>query len=225
MNTKSILTFLLLSGIFMSWQACKSEDDTDLPYILLEGDNPYYIDSIGGTFTEQGYKSVDDVDGDLTDQVLVSYPTILSDSARTYEAVYSVTDRSGNKFTTKRFIIVQNTNFYLAGFYPNCSQIRDTIIDSTFSAAVIPSLVVNNEFFISNFGNLGYGLNVVASINPLTGKIIINTPQLLADSSTLDFVNADSSYYSIVNDSIRFQVFYSHSKNGTSETNRTYYSK
>ncbi len=225
MNSKSILAFLLLSVIFISWQACKSDDDTDLPYILLEGDNPYYIDSIGGTFAEPGYKSVDDVDGDLTAQVLVSYPTILNDSARTYEAVYTVTDRAGNKFTTRRFIIVQNTNWFLAGFYPNCSQIRDTIIDSTFSASVVPSLVVNNEFFISNFGNLGYGTNVVAAINQQTGKIIINTPQLLADSSTLDFVNADSTYYSIINDSLRFQVFYSHSKNGNTENCRTYYRK
>lgn len=228
MNFKSLFTLISVFSILFTWQGCKSDDDTDLPYILLDGANPYNIDSIGGTFTEQGYRSVDDVDGDLTANVIVSYPTILTDSARTYAAVYSVTDRSGNTFTTRRYIVVRNTGYFIDGFYSNCTQFRDTTNDTLFAAAVVTSPVSNYEFSISNFGNLGYNSSVLASYNPVTQKILINTPQLLADSSTLDYVNPDSSYYTFLNgdvDSLAFQIFYTHSKNGNSENCRAYYRK
>lgn len=220
---ESLILILAIAAI--SWFSCKSDVDTDMPYILLEGENPYFINGIGGTFTEPGFKAVDDIDGDLTSQVEVTYPTILSDSARTYEVIYTVSDKSGNVFTTKRSIVVRNTSYIIEGFFSNCYQERDTTVDSLFSISVIPSYVTNNEFDINNFGNLGYGITVHASLDTVNSKIIINTPQLLADSSTLDFVNADSSYYSFVNDTLRFQVFYSHSKNGSSETCRSYYKK
>jgi hypothetical protein len=225
MNRNSLIALLFTAGILIVWQSCKSDDDTDLPYILLEGPNPYYIDSIGGTFVEPGFKSVDDVDGDLTANVIVTYPSIQSDSAKTYEAIYQVTDHSGNTFTTKRSIIVRNTNFFLEGFYSNCSQICDTTIDTLFAASVITSVNSNGQFYISNFGNFGYGMDVLASLDPLTQKIIINTPQPLTDSSTLDFVDSDSTYYTIVNDTLRFQVSFIHSKNGESDTCKTYYRK
>ncbi len=220
---ESLLIILAITSI--CWFSCKSDVDTDMPYILLEGENPYYINGIGGTFTEPGFKAVDDIDGDLTSLVEVTYPTILSDSARTYEVIYKVGDKSGNVFTTKRSIVVRNTSYIIEGFFSNCSQIRDTTNDSLFSVSVIPSYVTNNEFDINNFGNLGYGIAVHASLDTANSKIIINTPQLLADSSTLDFVDADSTYYSYVNDTLRFQVFYSHSKNGNSEFNKSYYRK
>ncbi|MEP7264042.1 MAG: immunoglobulin-like domain-containing protein [Bacteroidota bacterium] len=214
--------------VLVTWQSCKSDDDTDLPYILLDGANPYNIDSIGGTFVEQGYSSVDDVDGDLTANVIVTYPTILSDSARTYAVVYSVTDHAGNTFTTRRYIVVRNTGFFLDGFYSNCTQFRDTINDSLFAAAVVTSPVSNYGFSINNFGNLGYGSSILASYDPQSNKILINTPQLLADSSILDYVNPDSTYYTLLSgslDSAEFQVFYSHSKNGNTENCKTYYRK
>jgi hypothetical protein len=225
MNLKLPFLILVLS-IAAVWQSCKSDVDTDMPYILLKGDNPYYINTIGGTFTEPGYTSVDDIDGDLTSQVKVTYPIILPDSAKSYEAVYTVSDRSGNAFTTRRYIVVRNSDWFISGFFSYCSQVRsDSIIDTLFSASVIPSLVNNGEFSISNFGNLGYGADVIATVNEQTQKIAIPTPQLLADSSTLDAVDPDSSYYVLVNDTIRFQIFYTHSKNGNSENCRSYYQK
>jgi hypothetical protein len=219
---KNIPLMLFLFTIL--FQACKSDEDTDLPYIFLKGDNPYNIDSIGGTFTEPGYTAVDDVDGDITSSVIVDYPVIGTDSARNYDIIYSVTDKAGNKFTTTRKVNVRSRLFFLEGYYTSSRQQCDTI-DSVFSAIVLPEANSNNTFLIRNFGNHGILPDIQASYDFTTGKININTPQTLADSSILDFVDPDSTYLTVTNDTASFQVFYTHTQNGNTQSCRTYYKK
>ena len=219
---------LLLSGLLFSLMACKSDVDTDLPYILLDGANPFFIDSIGGQFVEPGFKGLDDVDGDLTSDIIVTYPVIGTDSSKTYQIIYTLSDKSGNINTTFRTVIVRNTAWFLEGFYPNSIQYCDTDTAVSFAATIQLSPVLNNEFYISNFGSFGQPVfpskGVICSIDPATLKINISTPQALPDTSSLDFVNSDSTYVTRT-DTAAFQVYFVRNKSGVIDTCRTFYRK
>lgn len=69
--------------------------DTQLPIITLTVD-PYAYTIPGQPYKEEGFLALDDYDGDITDQV-----TFVEDDGI---ITYSVTDSSGNTFTTQRTI-------------------------------------------------------------------------------------------------------------------------
>ena len=217
-------TLLVLGGYLLSLMSCKSDVDTDLPYILLDGANPYYIDSIGGQYVEPGYKGLDDIDGDLTSDIKVTYPTITTDSAKSYQVFYTLTDKSGNTFTTYRSVVVRNAAWFLEGFYPNSLAFCDGDSITKFAASVLASPVLNDEFYLRNFGNFGQTKDITGSVDRSTRKITFSTPQLLADSSTLDAVIADSTYVSRT-DTVTFQVYFSRTLNGQPENCITVYKK
>ena len=196
----------------------KQQTDTDLPYILLDGANPFLIDSIGGQYVEPGYHGLDDVDGELTSSIIVKTPVIATDSANSYSIVYTLTDKSGNTFSTYRNVIVRNTAWFLEGFYSKCvkSCNTDTAVSPTFASNVIASAVSNDSFLIQNYGDYGPTAQVSFAVNHLTGQISALVPQTLADSSTLDMVSIDSSYV-IQRDTVRFQIYYTRTKNGQSQ--------
>lgn len=85
--------------------------DTEPPKIeLIGGDQTI---KVGETYTEHGYVAEDDVDGDLSNKVVVS-DNIDNQKPGLYEVTYTVEDESGNKATAKRRITVlaplQNNN-------------------------------------------------------------------------------------------------------------------
>ena len=79
--------------------------DPEGPTLVLKGDATITINA-GATWTEPGYTSTDNVDGDLTKQVVIS-GKVQNHIAGTYELTYSVTDSFGNVATTKRTVIVK----------------------------------------------------------------------------------------------------------------------
>lgn len=219
MNQRNGLLLLVIAlGLFLINACSKQETDTDLPYILLDGPNPYFIDSIGGQYVEPGYHGLDDIDGELTSSIIVNYPVITADSAKSYYVVYSLTDKSGNKFSTYRTVVVRNTAWFLEGFYSKCTRSCDvdTTVSPTFAASVLMSPISNDSFLIQNYGDYGPTVQIVMALNHLTGKISAIVPQNINDSVTLDMVDTVNSYV-IQRDTIRFQVYYSLTKNGQPE--------
>jgi len=69
--------------------------DTQLPKITLTID-PYAYTIPGQPYTEEGFRAVDNYDGDLTDKVTCKEENGI--------VTYTVTDSSGNTFTTQRTI-------------------------------------------------------------------------------------------------------------------------
>lgn len=78
--------------------------DTVAPEITLSGKNWMYV-LLGESFSEPGYTASDNIDGDLTSNVIVS-GSVNIDKTGEYELVYEVSDSSGNKKTVTRKVLV-----------------------------------------------------------------------------------------------------------------------
>ncbi|MBQ8219232.1 MAG: DUF5011 domain-containing protein [Bacilli bacterium] len=74
-------------------------------YIHLYGDDPLYL-PLGSSYQELGYKAIDSIDSDITNDVKV---TSNLDSSKTgvYRVVYSVTNSSGITTSKTRTVIVK----------------------------------------------------------------------------------------------------------------------
>jgi len=81
------------------------EPDTTPPVITLKGDNPLYL-NVGDEFVDPGATATDDVDGDLTEQIVVTGSVDTSKPGE-YTLTYTVSDSAGNTASVTRTVIVQ----------------------------------------------------------------------------------------------------------------------
>jgi hypothetical protein len=101
-----------------SWQITGEEaSDTTAPVIELIGNNTITM-STGDTYTEQGATANDDVDGDITSDIITT-GTVDTNTAGTYTITYSATDKTGNTSTVTRTVNVVAVDIsgpdYIAG--------------------------------------------------------------------------------------------------------------
>jgi len=76
------------------------------PVISLSGDNPLQI-PLGGAFSEPGYSATDNVDGNITANVVIDSATVNTSAIGSYFVTYDVSDAVGNAATTvTRTVIV-----------------------------------------------------------------------------------------------------------------------
>ncbi|KRT57715.1 protein of unknown function (DUF5011) [endosymbiont of Ridgeia piscesae] len=78
--------------------------DSSDPVITLEGDNPVAIEA-GTPFIDPGASAEDDVDGDITDRILVDGEVDV-ETAGSYQLTYTVSDSAGNTATVIRTVDV-----------------------------------------------------------------------------------------------------------------------
>ncbi|GAA4942163.1 hypothetical protein GCM10023314_14060 [Algibacter agarivorans] len=80
--------------------------DVGAPIITLLGDTTLNI-NVGGVFTDPGATATDDLDGDITANIVVAGDTVDADTAGTYIITYNVSDAAGNAATQRtRTVIV-----------------------------------------------------------------------------------------------------------------------
>jgi hypothetical protein len=80
--------------------------DTQAPVITLLGNATMSI-SIGGTFTDPGATAADDVNGNITADIVVGGDTVDTNTPGTYNITYNVSDTGGNAATeVTRTVIV-----------------------------------------------------------------------------------------------------------------------
>jgi hypothetical protein len=82
--------------------------DETAPVITILGDNPAEV-LVGDTYTDAGATAMDNVDGDLTSQI-VTTSNVDTSVAGTYQVTYEVSDSSGNDATATRTVnVVEDT--------------------------------------------------------------------------------------------------------------------
>ena len=69
--------------------------DQGMPFITLLGDNPLTIQA-GSPYVEPGATATDDIDGDLSDDIVIDATNVDTDEPGEYEVTYNVIDGSGN---------------------------------------------------------------------------------------------------------------------------------
>ncbi|WNH08661.1 immunoglobulin-like domain-containing protein [Thalassobellus suaedae] len=80
--------------------------DVGAPVITLLGDTTINI-MLGGSFTDPGATATDDLDGDITTNIVVAGDTVDVNTAGTYVITYNVSDAAGNAATQRtRTVIV-----------------------------------------------------------------------------------------------------------------------
>jgi hypothetical protein len=88
-----ILCTSILVNLYLPYTSFSLEDNVP-PVITLNGDNPFFLE-VGTAYIEPGYIAMDNLDGDITEQVTVS-GSVYSDQIGTYILEYNVTDTAGN---------------------------------------------------------------------------------------------------------------------------------
>ena len=90
--------------------------DTTPPIITIIGDNPLEI-NIGENYTELGATATDDIDGDITQDIIVDSSNLNTTLAGNYTVTYSVSDSSNNSTNEQREVTVLNdsASFSLVG--------------------------------------------------------------------------------------------------------------
>jgi hypothetical protein len=73
--------------------------DTVPPVITVVGSSPVSL-TVGGTYTDSGATASDDIDGDITDNIVTINP-VDENVVGTYTVTYNVSDSSGNAATQK----------------------------------------------------------------------------------------------------------------------------
>ena len=102
MNRLIILVLTLLLGL--SFSCKKEEKDTTPPIITLLGNSEVKIE-FGTTYIDSGFIASDNIDGDLSSQVIVT-GSVDENTVGTYVLHYNVSDNAGNKAAEKTRTIV-----------------------------------------------------------------------------------------------------------------------
>ena len=79
--------------------------DTTPPVITIIGDNPLEL-NIGENYTEFGATATDDIDGDITQYILIDSSNLNTALAGNYAVTYSVSDISNNSTSEQREVII-----------------------------------------------------------------------------------------------------------------------
>lgn len=96
-----------------------TEKDVIAPKLTLIGDSNV-IREVGEAYTEQGATAIDNVDGDITDRIVIEGEVDTSKEGL-YHLTYSVSDEAGNKTEKIRTIMVQSKlelGIYLKSLFP-----------------------------------------------------------------------------------------------------------
>lgn len=87
--------------------------DDEMPSLILNGDSTIYL-AKGNKYEEPGYVGVDNCDGNITKNVKIN-GIVDTKKVGTYELIYSIEDKYGNKSEVKRTVVVFPKNNYKPG--------------------------------------------------------------------------------------------------------------
>ena len=123
------------------------------PTITLKGDTAVYV-KLGETFTDEGCVANDNIDGDISDRIIIT-GSVDNSKVGQYNLVYQVTDNSGNKTEVIRAVYVYEKQLEAVEIIPG-----DKIVYLTFDDGpgpytkqlldILDKYSVKVTFFVTN---------------------------------------------------------------------------
>ncbi len=134
--------------------------DTVVPEIILLGDNPFMVQR-GSNYKDPGVQALDDLDGDITGDIVIDTSEVDMSRLGTYKVTYNVSDSSGNAA-----VEVVRTVEVIAGD------------DSGNSDNDILAFEINGQIAVSIPDNVGHSV----TLNVPFGTEVVVTPTVLVVS-------------------------------------------
>ena len=122
--------------------------DNTPPVITLIGDNPQTVD-LDAAYTELGATAIDDIDGDISDSIVIDVSAVSTDIVGSYDVIYSVSDSAGNQAEpVARVVSVVD---------PNATATKISVLTAIVDNIVVPNykdLSEKSEVFAHSTGPL-----------------------------------------------------------------------
>ncbi len=166
-NLKSMkkLKFVLMAVVatMLVFSACETED-LDAPEITLFGDQVMNLVLNVDTWAEPGFEAIDEQDGDLTSNVIITGDSVDVTRIGVYEITYSVSDKAGNQTSKKRTVNVIVDQDTYVGSWAVTEEITGDNPEPVwnYTATVAKSGVDPNTILVTNFG--GYAATFTATV-------------------------------------------------------------
>ncbi len=163
----------------------EEDDDQTVPVIRLFGANPLTLE-LDGDYTEPGYQATDDMDGDLTDQVIVDASAIDSTRSGSYTVTYRVADRADNVGTATRIVRVASAHTLTIDSTAGGGTDQDGshTINHGDSMTITPTAD-------TGYGFMGWSGDASGSDDPLT-VVVTSNMTIIANFEEIRFLQVDS---------------------------------
>ncbi|TCT17252.1 alpha-tubulin suppressor-like RCC1 family protein [Melghiribacillus thermohalophilus] len=141
------------------------------PNIILKGDNPISLE-VGDDYVDPGAEAYDDIDGDITDSIVIDDRLVDPLRLGNYEVIYTVTDSAGNIAQKKRIINVMDTtkpDITLNGPNPVTVEVGDHYDDEgatawdNYDGDLTEDIEIVNEVDTENIGTYNVTYRVMDS--------------------------------------------------------------
>jgi len=147
--------------------------DETAPVITLLGVNPQTL-TVGDTYTELGATASDDVDGDISSNIVINSSAVDMATAGTYEVTYNVTDAAGNVAVQEtRTVVVEEAfddtaSLAVTGIDAvKTYATADDTFDNGWSWKFKVTVPTNETKFKMKFADFISGANSITSANNL----------------------------------------------------------
>lgn len=188
-----------------------SGPDTEAPIITLNGASTIDLD-VGDTYTELGATATDNVDGDITGNIVVGGDTVDTNSVGTYTVTYNVSDTAGNAATEVTRTVNVNAdstppiitligastiNLNVGDAYNELGATANDNLDGNISANIVITGMVNTAVagtYLVNYNVSDIAGNAAAQVTRTVNVNEDTTPPVivLIGSSTINLTVGDS---------------------------------
>jgi len=189
--------------------------DAGAPVITLLGETTINI-LVGGTFSDPGATATDDVDGDLTANIVVAGDAVDVNTAATYTITYNVSDAAGNAATerTRTVIVAADTvapvitltgnatiNIMVGDTYTDEGATATDVIDGDITANIV---VAGDAVDVNTAGTYTITYNVSDAAgnaaDEVTRKVIVEDGNAYNYPDASDVISVYSDLYTDIAD-------------------------
>ena len=168
------------------------------PVITLLGDNPLEI-AVGDTYIGPGATALDDVDGDITGDIIVGGDTVSTVAVASFDVTYDVSDAAGNAATQEtRVVNVINTPPVINGFsislnpvFVNSTATFNWVVDDANGDTLTCQVDVDNdgidEYTINDCGDITTQPHTYTSAGDVTAKLTVSDGIAAPVTQTFNF--------------------------------------